>query len=59
MDEIARLELELEKQQNEELLQLNQVGFMTTTKSSIHYLSLKCGTKDCTLWLWTSNKILF
>jgi OTU domain-containing protein 6 len=37
-EEIARLETELEKLQNEELLQLKQVGFMTPAVCFIHPL---------------------
>jgi OTU domain-containing protein 6 len=37
-EEITRLELELDKLQNEELLQLKQVGFMTPTIYFIHCL---------------------
>jgi hypothetical protein len=57
-EEIARLELELKKQQNEELLQLKHVGFMTHTVNCTHYLSWKCETEDCRLWSWAQNKIL-
>jgi hypothetical protein len=57
-EEIARLELELEKQQNEELLQLKHVGFMTPTVNSIHYLSWKFETEDCKLVMDTKQNTL-
>jgi hypothetical protein len=41
-EEITRLELELEKLQNEEFLQLKQVGFMISVIYLIHCLLWKC-----------------
>lgn len=58
MEQIAQLELELEKKQNEELLQLKHVGFMTPTVNPIHYLLWKCETEDHRLWSWTLNKYM-